>query len=170
MDQAVQKRAGGENRGAGAHAPPVAEHDGADAALVEFEIRRVALDHREVRLRPHRLLHGGAVELSVGLGAGTAHCGALGAVQEAELDAAPVGGLAHHATKRIDLAHQMALADAADRRVAAHGADAVKTVSQEDGGRARPRRRAGRLDAGMPAADHHDVGLDKGRKLAHGVG
>ena len=64
-----------------------------------------------------------AIELAVGLGARALHRRALGAVEQAELDAGGVGDPAHHAVERIDLAHQVALAEPADRRVAGHLAD-----------------------------------------------
>ncbi len=68
-------------------------------------------------------LHGLAVELAVGLGAGAAHGRALGAVEHAELDSGAVDGATHHAVQRIDLADQVALGQPADRRVARHLAD-----------------------------------------------
>ena len=65
----------------------------------------------------------GAVELAVGLGARALHGRALGAVEQPELDAGRVGHPAHQAVERIDLAHQVALAEPADGRVAGHLAD-----------------------------------------------
>ena len=64
-------------------------------------------------------LHRQAIELAVGLGARALHRRALAAVEDAELDAGGVGGAAHQPVERVDLAHQMALAEPADRRIAA---------------------------------------------------
>ena len=53
--------------------------------------------------------------------------------------------LRHHAAERVDLLDQMALADAADGRVAAHLADGFDAVGQQQGARAGARRRPARL-------------------------
>ena len=98
-----------------------------------------------------------AIELAVGLGARAAHRRPLAAVEHAELDAGAVDGAAHDAVERVDLAHQMALAEPADRRVARHLADRRALVGQQERARAEPRRGRRRLAPGMPAADHDDV-------------
>ena len=95
----------------------------ATAAVLDDQILDRPLDHLEVGRGPDRGLHGGAVELAVGLGARALHRRALGAVEQAELDAGRIGDPAHQAVQRIDLAHQMALAEPADGRVAGHLAD-----------------------------------------------
>ena len=116
-----------------------------------------ALDHLEVRRRPDRGLHGRAVELAVGLGARALHGRPLGAVEQAELDAGRVGHPPHQAVQRIDLAHQVALAEPADGRVAGHLADGGEAVRDQRRARAHARRRRRGLAAGMAAADHDDV-------------
>ena len=78
---------------------------------------------RQVGHRFDRRLHGRGIELAVGLGARAAHRRALAAVEHAELDAAGVRHAAHEAVERVDLAHEMALSEPADRRIARHGAD-----------------------------------------------
>jgi hypothetical protein len=54
----------------------------------------------------------------------------------------------HRAAERVDLAHDLALAEAADRGIAAHLADAI--VAQRDEHRPRPRRAAASA-ASIPA-------------------
>jgi hypothetical protein len=51
----------------------------------------------------------------------------------------------------------MALADAADRRIAAHRPERVEVVRQQQGVRARPRRGQRSFGAGMAAADDDDI-------------
>ena len=46
--------------------------------------------------------------------------GALAPVEHPEVDPRLVDGAAHDAVERVDLPHEVALADAADRRVAGH--------------------------------------------------
>src|SRR5690606_2384554 len=100
---------------------------------------------------------GGAVQAAVGLAAGGTHRRALAGIEGAPLDAGGVGGAGHGAAQGIDLAHQVALADAADGRVAAHLPHGLDAVGQQQGARAHPGRRQGGLGAGVAAADHDDV-------------
>ena len=121
------------------------------------EIVGLAFDDGQIRRFADRLLHGGGVELAIGLGARTAHRRPLAPVQHAELDAALVGHPAHQAVERIDLADQMALAEPADRRIARHRADGREAVGQQRGVRAHARSRGRGLAAGVAATDHDDV-------------
>jgi hypothetical protein len=93
---------------------------------------------------------------------------ALAAVQYAELYACPVDCPAHDAVERVDLPHEMALAEPANRRVAGHLADGGALVGQEERARTEANSRSGSLAAGMPAADHHDVIIPK--TFVHGCG
>ena len=70
---------------------------------------------------------------------------------------AAIGRAPHHAVERVDLADQMALAEAADGRVAGHLADGLGLVGQQRRARAAARGRRRRLAAGMAAADDDDV-------------
>ena len=97
------------------------------------------------------------VQHAVGLGAGGAHRRPLGGVEDAELDAALVGGRRHRAAERIDLLDQVALADAADRGVAAHRAERLDVVGEQQRGRAHARRGERGLGPGVTAADHDDI-------------
>jgi hypothetical protein len=53
--------------------------------------------------------------------------------------------IAHHAAKRVDLSHEVALAETPDRRVAGHHADPVPGQRHKGRRRPSPRRGAGRL-------------------------
>ena len=68
---------------------------------------------------------------------------------------------AHQAVERVDLAHQVALAEPADRRVARHLAEPVEAVRGERDARAHAVRRQRRLGAGVAAADddHVDIAM-----------
>ena len=157
MDEAAQERPGGQNHRAGRQNPAIGQANSRNAAFSEDQIVGFALDHRQIRRLEDRALHGGGVELAVGLGAGAAHGGALAAVQDAKLDAALVGDAAHQAVERVDLPHQMALAEPADRRIAGHRADGREFVRHQRGFGAHPRRRGRGFAAGVAAADDNDV-------------
>ena len=157
MDQPVQEGAGGQHHGAGGEAAAVGGDDAGDAAVVDDQVLDRGLDHFEARGGLDRRLHGLAVELAVGLGARALHGGALAAVEHPELDAGLVGDAAHQPVKGIDLAHQMALAQAADGRIAGHLADGGEAVGDEGRLGAQARRRGRGLAAGMAAADDDDI-------------
>ena len=131
--------------------------DAGDAALLDDQVLDRGFDHLEVRRGADRRLHGLPVELAVGLGAGALHRRALAAVQHAELDAGRVGDAAHQAVERVDLAHQMALAEPADGRIAGHLADGREAVGDQRRARAHARGRGRGLAAGMAAADDDDI-------------
>ena len=135
--------------------------------IFDDQVDHLRLLDEEVRLGFEHLAHLHAVERLVALRARRPHCRAARCVEQAELDAAGVGDLAHDAAQRIDLAHQVSLGDSADRRVAAHLRDQVE-VQRKDG-RAQPhaRRRHSGFAAGMPCADDDDVVLFRKSHLYH---
>src|SRR5690606_19389696 len=96
-------------------------------------------------------LHGKLVELAVGLCPWSAHGSALAAIEQPELDAGGICHPSHQAIQRVDLTYQMPLAQAADRRIARHGADGCSLQRDESRACAIARGCAGRLATGMPA-------------------
>ncbi len=138
---------------------PIREFDAGDGAGFGHDPGRFPFDDCEVRSPGDKVLHGAPVELAVGLGARPLNGGALAAVEHPELDAGRVGGAPHHAVERVDLAHQMALAQAADGGVARHFANGGEAMGDERGRGARARGRRRGFTARMSAADHHDVKL-----------
>ena len=73
------------------------------------------------------------------------------------MDRACVRRAANHAVKRIDFAHQMALAQAADGWIAAHRADGIEVETHQRRARTHPRRTTGSLNPGVTAADDDDI-------------
>ena len=157
VDLAIEKRARGQDHAARSKRMPTCVT--APAIPVAFHDQVVArpLEEPEVRLvlqaAPDRRL----VEDPVGLGARRPHRRALGAVQDAEVDAGFVGRRRHRAAQRVDLLDQVALADAADRRVAAHLPQGLDVVRQQQRRRAHARRGERGLGAGVAAADDDHV-------------
>ena len=112
----------------------------------------------EVRLVLEQRADGLLVELPVGLGAGRAHRRALAGIERAELDAGAIRGPRHGAAERVDLAHQVSLADAADGRdCSSSDPSGLDALGQEQCARPHARGRQRRLGAGMTAADDDDV-------------
>ena len=158
MDHAAQESAGGQHDGPRSKRLPARQRHARDPPLpVQNEVLHRARAQRQAGLLLQQGLYRAAVEPAVRLGARPLHGRALAAVEHAKLDAGPVDGAAHDAVQRVDLAHQMALAEPADGRVAGHLADGVELVGDQQRPRPSPRRRRRRLAARMAAADHDDI-------------
>ena len=103
------------------------------------------------------MLYGAPVKLAVGLGTRPAHSRALAAIQQLEVDAGHIGGPTHQAVQCIDLADEMALSYAADRRIARHLADRPDLVGEQKRAGTDARGRSSGLAACMSPAHHDDV-------------
>ncbi len=147
MDASAEKGADRQHHRAGHETQPHLGLDADHAVLLDDEVVDGLLEEEESGLILDRHAHGGLVEQAIGLGAGGAHRRPLAGVEDAELDAAPIGGAGHEPAERVDLLDQVPLADAADRRVAAHLADGLDVLGQQQGARAAARRRQRRLGA-----------------------
>jgi len=157
VNEPAQKRTGGENHRAAGNLAAVGEFHPADATAFDRQIVGLGSKDREVRRFADRGLHGGRIELAVGLRARTADSRAFAAVQNAELDAALIGDAAHQAVQSVDFPDQMALAEAADGRIAAHGADGRESVRHQGRLRSHTRSRGRGFTAGMAAANYDNV-------------
>ena len=157
VDEAVEKGAGGHDHG------PDAEdlvQRGADAdhpAALDQDFIHHRLADSQVRLVFQHPLHAQPVEQPVGLGAGGTHRRALAGVEAAELDAGGIDVLGHFPAQGVDLLDQVALGQAADGRVAGHGADGVGVDDADERPAAHARRGQGRLAAGVAGADYGNV-------------
>ena len=98
-----------------------------------FKIRSSALASRISRLEILRSdgLHCCAVKRADGLRAGPAHRRPLAPVEQTKLDSGAICDFAHQSVEGIDLAHQMALANPADGRIAGHLAQGGEFVGEE---------------------------------------
>jgi hypothetical protein len=158
MNQAVEEGAGRQHDPPRREAPAVTQHEPADMpAGIEQQILDRPLDNVEIRRFGQQSGNRAAIELAVGLRARPAHRSTLAAVQNAELDPGTVDRPAHDAIQRIDLAHQMPLAEPPDRRIARHLANRRPLVRQQQRPRPNPSRSRSRLAPGMAAAHHDDV-------------
>ena len=97
------------------------------------------------------------IQPPVGLGSGRADRGSLARVEDPELDAGTVDGPRHRATQGVDLAHEVPLADTAEGRVAAHLAEGLDALGQQQSLAAHAGGRQCGLGAGMAATHHNDL-------------
>ena len=157
MDDALQEGARGQNHGRRTpDAAPIVGNPGHAAVLNDEILDGCGLDRQALALGQGRL-HGGAVQAAIDLGAGPADGGALGSVQKPVLDGGLVGDAAHQTVQGVDLANEVALSEAADGRIAAHLADRLELMGEQQGARAGAPGGMGRLAASMAAADHDHI-------------
>ena len=157
MHERLEERAGGQDDGPSLIESTAPTADAGDAVRLDDD----GLDHFLAEGQPFLLLDGQLgqelVGLLVALGAGAVHGRAFAPVEQPELDGRGVGDDPHRAAQGVDLADNLTLGDAADRRIAAHLPDRVAVHRQKRRAQAHPRGRQGRLDAGMPSPDHDNV-------------
>jgi hypothetical protein len=157
MDQATQKRSGGE------HDRPTSEFlafgcsDRDNAAVFEHKVLGGSFQNREIGNRLDCVLHGLLVELAIRLGTWPPNRWALAAVQQPELNAGSIGHAAHHTVQRVDFPNEMPLPQSADCGVTGHFADGVVSVCEKQRSCAEAGGRCGRLTAGVPATNYDNI-------------
>src|SRR5690606_8725116 len=155
--RAAEKCPRAEDDRAGFQPAPVDEPYPAHAAAFEEQLGGFTLDQREIRLRRAHLLDRRLEARTVRLHAGAPDGTAFRTVEHAVMDGGRVGGASDQAIERIDLAHEMTLAEPAYRRIAAHGADRAEVERHQAGPRTHARRDGRRFAARVAAADDKDV-------------
>ena len=131
VQDTAQERTRGQNDRATGDDVAVLGFDCTHGAGLNLNVRSSRLN--DLQLRPGRELglHGGAVKGAITLGARALNGRTFPAIEQTELDTGGICGPAHRAIQRIDFAHQMAFAEAADSGVAGHLSDTVEAVGQE---------------------------------------
>ena len=165
VNAARQKRADRQHDGARAELEADLRRDTGHATPVDRQVCDLLLKQLEVRLALEQRAYRASVQRTVGLCTGCADGGTLAGIERAELDSGAVGGTRHRAAERVDLLDQVTLADAADRRVAAHLPQRVDALRQQQRPRAGARRGQRGLGAGVAAADDDDIEMIR---MTHG--
>ena len=159
MDQTLEKCSGRQDRRLSFEDFPDLSLNTAHVPVLDDDTLDAALTHRQVCGGLKDALAARTIRRLIGLRAPGANRGTLARVKKPELDSSLINRQAHLAAQRIHLAHQVALADAADRGIAGHLSDVVEIERQYQGLGAHPRRGERGLDPGVPGADHDDVVL-----------
>ncbi len=165
MNEALQERAGSQDDRRRLEDFADLRLDAAHRAVLDDQALDARLPHLQVRRALEHALAARAIGGLVGLRATGANRGTLARVQEAKLDSGLVHRQAHLAAERVDLAHQMALADTANRRVAGHLADMVEIEREHQRARAHPRRGQRSFDTGVAGADYDNVVVHREQRL-----
>ncbi len=159
---AAEKRAAEEGAGAQHHRRSlepgtVGKLEPAHHAALEHKRRGLALDQLKAGLRLDRVLDRCLEQRSVSLNPRPPDRAALRAIEHPVMDRRGVCRARDQPVEGIDLAHQVPLAEATDRRVAAHSPDCVEIEADEADARIHPRSHGGRLAAGMAAPDDEEI-------------
>ena len=157
MDLAVEERADRQHDRARRDLDPGLRHDAAHPRAVEQQAVDVLLQQREVRLCIEQRANRALVENAIGLGARRAYGRALARVQDPEMDPGAVDRARHRAAERVDLLREMTFADPADRGIAAHRAESLEVLGEQQRAATQARRGERGLRAGVAAADHDAV-------------
>jgi hypothetical protein len=158
MDNAAQERPCREHHAGRRQPAPVAgDHAPDPAPVAEQHILDGGRENLEVFLVLESPSHFRPVQCAVSLGARAPHGRALASVEHPKLDAGAVDDPAHDAVQRVDLPHEVAFAEATDRRVAGHLANGLEPVRGQQGPRAGTRRCSGGLATRVAAADHDHI-------------
>ena len=134
-------------------------HDTTNLLAIDDQVIHFLLEQLQVRLILERLPNRRAIQHAIRLRPRRPHRRAFRRIQNPELDAGAIRRLRHDTTERIDLANQMPLADAPDRRVARHLPQRLDVLRQQQGPRAAARSRECGLGTGMAATDHDHIKL-----------
>jgi len=117
---------------------------------------------RQIRLIIESDSNGALVQFTICLRPGRPDRWPLARIQCSKLDAGAVDSCRHRAAQRIDLLRQVALADATDRRVAAHRTNCRDLLRNQKCARTRSRGSQTGFRTGMAAANYDDI-----EKLGH---
>ena len=124
---------------------------------LHHEVVHRLLEKPQVFLVFKAAANGGLVQNTIGLRARCANGRAFGAVQDSKLDAALIRCDAHGTTQSVHLFHKVALANTANRRVAAHLAQGFDVVRQQKCLATHARSRQCGFGAGMAAANDDHI-------------
>ena len=157
QDAAAQERADGQHDRAALEALAAGGDDAGYVIALDNKILDRLFEDRKPGLRLEDRTDRGPVKFAVGLRAGRAYGRALAGVQRPGLDAGAIDRPGHRTAERVDFPGQMALADTADRGIAAHLAERLDPLRDQQRAGTRARGRKGCFRTGVTAADHDDV-------------
>ena len=143
-----------------------AQHHLGYMAVFGADCHHFGLPQAQVLRSLQRVLHHLLVATAIRLGTQRPHRRPLAPVQKAVLDAGAVGRPRHFAAQRVQFAHQMPLACAADGGIAGHIAYGVQIDGEANGLQTQTRGSQSRLNTGVSGADDGNIKLS-GIKLVH---
>ena len=157
MDLAVEESPRRQHHRLGAELDTHLGHGTDHAVTLHHQVIDRLLEQPQIGLVLQHAADGRLVQNAVGLRTGGAHGRALAGIENAKLDTCLIGGQRHRTAHRVHLFDQVALADAADRWVAAHLPQRLNVVREQQSLAAHAGSRKRSLGASMAAADDDDI-------------
>jgi hypothetical protein len=154
-DSSIEERAGRNDQGATVEMA-IARLQTRNAPTCHLKSQRLRNDNVDAALR-HEVLNRSTVERAVCLEARPLHCRPLAAIQHPPMDCSPVGRPRHQTVENVQLTDEVPLANAADRRIAGHLSDILRTEGHETDARASSSGSGRSLTASMARANDKDV-------------
>ena len=153
--QSPQERAGRQDHRGSGKVPPVGRFDRRDPPALRAQPGCFSGPKLDPALGLDHPLDDGRVAVVILLGPGSLHGGAAAPVEQTEVGPGRVRGEPHDPAQRVDLPHQVSLADPADRRVAGKPHQGRRVERQEDHLDPQAGSCRRRFDAGVATTDHH---------------
>ena len=158
MDHPAQEGAGGQYRGGATDPLTTGTNNSLEPAILpDLHVLDRRRPNGETRGRIEQRPYRSAIEQTVRLSPRATHGWSLAPVEQLEMDPGGVRGSAHDAVQCVDLAHQMALADPANRGIARHFPDGVQSVRQQQGARTHTGGGGGGFTPRVSAANHDHI-------------
>ena len=158
MNDAVQKGPGRQHNRPRSYLRPIRQNRACDHAFgLLQQINHFPLNNIQPRLPAQQRLYRQPVQLAVRLGAWPLNGRTLAPVQQPELNPRRIGRQPHKPIQRINFAHQMALAQTTDCRVARHRPNRCPRHRHKRRFRPHARRGRSRLSPRMAAANHDHI-------------
>jgi hypothetical protein len=128
VDETTEKRASCQYNSASAHNFAISEHNTANGIFVlDNKVGDLTFQDGETVNGLKFCLHRLSIELAISLRTRALHRWSFSAVKQPKLNTRSIGNTTHQTVERIHFANQMALAQTAYRRIAAHHPNSIST-------------------------------------------
>jgi hypothetical protein len=133
------------------------EHPGYSARFRRDQVLDRTRADFEIRLIKQRRLHLLTIKLAILLRTKTMNRRAMTPIKNAELNARSIGNAPHDPVQRVNLAHEMSLAQASNCGITRHFSDRFDFMRQQERLRPDPRRCSRGFTPRMASSDHDDI-------------
>jgi hypothetical protein len=154
MNQAIQKRSGGDHDRLRSKLSPVFEHDTRKLSMVDHKIDDFPLPQVQIGSGFERTAHLGAVSHPIRLRSWRLDRRSARTIEQSKLNSGAIDDAAHNSAERIDLPHQVSFRDSTNSGIAGHLTDEIQVQRNQSGFGAETCSGRRRLTAGMAGADH----------------
>lgn len=157
MDHSAKKGSCCENNASGINLGSISENNTCDYATDNDKVRDLILDNQQSFGGLEMVLNRGPIQTSIRLSSWSLRRGSAGAVQQTELNPGKIRCTPHQPIERVYFPNEMTFAQTANRGIAGHLAQTIKTMSDENCLYAQTMRCQNSFCASVAATDDHDI-------------